>query len=124
MCGITLNAIRCAKCFGFIASPRPHAVDALESTGLHAAESEGVALERDGLADGALRREAAELPHGELPLLEDLERRLSRRARRADDRDGDARRHQYVASSSFTTRSPISPVPTSLSAGPAMSRVR
>src|SRR5204863_7760369 len=96
-------------------------LDALEGRRLDARDPDVLAAEADRLADGALGGEGAQLPHRELALLEDLERRLSGRARGADHRDGDSRSHQ--PSSSCTTRSLISRVPSTFPPGLAMSPV-
>src|SRR5207247_1962613 len=84
----------------------------LVTHGDHAAQAARVAAERHGLADRALRRKHAQLPHRELALLEDPERRLARGAGGADHGDRHAGCHQYWASTSLTIRSAISFVPT------------
>src|SRR5207247_1225533 len=97
---------------------------ALEGSGLDPLDADRLAAERHRLADGALGREGAQLPHRELPLFEDPERGRSRGAGGADDRDRQTGCHQYWSSTSRTIRSAISFVPTVRAPGPAMSAVR
>src|SRR4030095_9701919 len=99
-------------------------VDALEGDRLDAADGDGLAPEAHRLADGALRGERPQLAHGELALLENLERRLPGGAGGAHHRDAKAASHQYCRSTSRTIRSPISRVPRGRSPAAAMSAVR
>src|SRR5439155_10571907 len=101
-------------------------VHAREVFGADLLDPDLLALEGDALADGPLRGERAKLPHRELALVQDLQRRLPHRARRPHHRQ----LHrvlflsQYDRSTSRAIRSPISFVPTSFVPAEWMSRVR
>src|SRR5438093_1395263 len=73
-------------------------VDTLERRRLDLPDRDGLAAVRHGLTDRALGGECPELPHGELPLLEDPERHLPGGAGGADHRDRKAGGHQYSRS--------------------------